>query len=1077
MLTFYRGNDTEALANELVQLYDRQPLEDPLAQEIVVVQNHGMARWLSTQLARRQGVAANMKFEFPAERAWDLYRVMDPGIPQDLPSDREPMTWTIFQLLQELPGRSPFKAVWRYMRDREDQWSPLKAWKLANRIGDLFDQYLVYRPQMLLDWEQENRKGFGAAEAWQSALWRKLQKKWGESEFLNQNDVEETHRPAVHVKFLRKLKAGEVATGKLPDRITLFGLSGLPPDFIELFVNISPELDLHWFWMDPLSDQSMASLRESWGGEGRDFLTLFHNCVKSADIAYESQELDSQPDKERPKLSQTLDLFDTSTKQPVTFNLQLPEIHIHSCHSPLREVEVLHDQLLDLFEENPELEPDDILILSPDIQTYAPFIEAVFGTTETGLPGMPFHVVDDHTGPRKEVFNSFGKLLHLLDSRFKVSEVLDLLSTRVVRRRYDISEDELDRIHNWIDDTNVRWGLSDKDKQQMGLPASPYFTWQYGLDRLMLGFAAQMEEELFQGIYSYDQLGGSDDAALLGKFSRFLNTLAEARKSTRNTHSVEKWSELLAGWITAFIPESQSYSGGFQALHSLAQGMEEAAELGSFDRKIGYSVLLDYLQTKLAGEAARGGYFGHGITFSGLEQMRNIPVRVIGMIGMNNEAFPRTRVSPEFDLMKQDPQPGDRSRRNDDRYLFLEVMQSAREYLYLSYTGQSNRDDSTRPSSVMVSELIDFLREEQGVDPEQVVVRHPLHSYSSRYFSEEQDELFSYSATKFEVSKQVKEGEPRQVEFLEEGHRLPGADESFRQLSVDDLVRFYGHPARYLLQNRLGINFREQEVLSDDREPFDMSGLLSYKLGNELLHRTLEHKPISEFEPIARAKGMLPEGWPGHQAFWDKADEVDEFSSALRQMLELPKLDRQEVSLEIGDFHLTGLLDNLHTEYQLFFRYGSMRPKDLIKLWIYHLVLLSTDHVDYHPKSLLVTKDDNRPAYAMFSTVENPKDYLRDLLDLYWEGLHQKLPLFSSSSFTFAHQVLVEENDEQKALYETDKEWTRSWNPEYGERSDPYNRLLNKYGEPIDSQRFKDLSLKVWSPVFEALNKQEGSIE
>ncbi|MDR8391585.1 exodeoxyribonuclease V subunit gamma [Aliifodinibius sp. S!AR15-10] len=1068
MLKFYRGGQLEILANQLIELYNDQPLEDPLAQEILVVQNHGMAQWLSTRIARKSGIAANLKFEFPAERVWDLYRCMDEDIPKDLPSDREPMTWTLYQLLQNVPRKSPFLSVWNYMRDTDGQWNALKAWKLANRVGDLFDQYLIYRPGMIKKWEREDRIGYGANEAWQSALWRELNKIWDDSF----TEIQWNYRAAIHSDFLKLLKNNELSTDELPQRITLFGLSGLPPSSIEVFMNLSKLIDIHWFWMNPGDDSAFMELAESWGGEGKEFLDLFKEHASKAGISVPAEK---KPEFNGLNTSHTPDLFD-QLKDP-TFNAEGPniDIQVHSCHSPLREVEVLHNNLLDFFEKNPDLQPDDILVLCPNITLYAPFIEAVFSTTEKEQPAIPHHIVEDHTGLRKEVFNIFAKLLTLLDSRFKVTEVLDLLSARVIRQRFDISEDELERLQNWIKGTNVRWGLSGEDKQQLELPGTARFTWMAGLDRMMLGFATDIEDEVFQEIYPFSEIESSEDADLLGKLSRFVNALQEARRRSRKAKSPKAWEALLRSWITDFIPSDQKYYHAYQGLNALIDGMQGATGLAGFQEDLQFPVLVDYLENKLMGEAVRGGYFGHGITFSGLEQMRNIPFKVIGMIGMDNEAFPRNKVSPDFDLMTQAPKPGDRLQRNDDRYLFLETLHSAQELFYLSYVGQSNRDDSSRPPSVMITELIDYLREEYGIDRNEILVKHPLQAYSKRYFYGEDPALFSYSPTAFEIQSQLSSGsDSDKIAFLTSEERLSEADESFKNISVDELVRFCVHPARFLVQQRLGIQFYGEDLISEDREPFELDGLSGYKLGEELLMRRLHDKDIGAFEPIAQARGMLPEGWPGRQEFEEKVDEITEFSTALRQLLSTPKLDRKEVSLEFGEFHLTGVLEDLYSDYQLFFRYGVLRPKDLLRQWIYHLVLLETQGENSLRDTLLVTKKDDQPAYTLFSKVPDPFEKLDALVHLYWEGLHKKIPLFTDSSYAFAEELLVKSKDEERALRKANNKWESSWNPGLNEKENPFNKLLFKYSEPIESQEFKNLSLKIWSPILDSLQEEHN---
>lgn len=1052
MLTLYSGSQLELLADRLVEQLRSDPSAEPLVPEIMVVQNHGMARWLSTQIAGKSGIAANLKFLFPGEIVWDLYRAMDPDIPEELPSDRGSMRWTLLRLLEELPGKPPFQTVWNYMREY-GQWSPLKAWKLAGEIADIFDKYLNYRQEMLLEWEEGHTTGYGTTEEWQANLWRKLNAVW-EKECT---ESRWKHQARVHRAFMEQTEKGNLSTGNLPRRISLFGLSGLQPSYIEVFSETSRHIDVHWYRTDPAVRDPNHPLVRSWGGEGVEFNNLLKKITEANDIPTNKVKIEE-------------------IESPRSVLGQRSSVTIHSCHSPLREVEVLYDRLLDHFDHDPDLTPDDILVITPDIATYAPFIDAVFGTAESGLPELPFYIVDERGGIRKEVFRTFSKLLQILDSRFKVTEVLDLLSTRTVLDRFDISEDEFDRLSRWVAETKVRWGLDGEHRRQMDLPESSNFTWRFGLDRMMLGFASRPGEEVFHGIYPFEGIESSDDAVLLGKLSRFINELKNAWSLAQKTHTPEQWAEILIGWISAFIPAGREYHRAYRGLAELAGEMGESAGRGAFREPIGYSVVLDYMSSKLDAEAGRGGYFGHGITFSGLDPMRNIPFKVIAMIGMNNEAFPRRRVAPDFDLMAGDPEPGDRDRRNDDRNLFLETIHSAEDLFYLSYVGQSDRDDSSRPPSVMISELLDHLAEERGEIPEKMVLKHPLHAYSRRYFDEEEQRLFSYSRTRYEVSGKLAAPDDEGIPFWD--GPLLEADESFRQLSVGDLFRFFENPSRYLLQYRLGLYLREEEVISEEREPFELGGLDGYRLAEELLKRNLKNRDTAAFEPIARARGWLPEGWPGRQAFRDKAEEVREFGREIGHLLESPKLDPAEVSLESGDFHLTGILDSLYGEYQLFFRFGSLRAKDLIRLWINHLALQQVEGLEHTYRSLLATrdKDDAKPGYYLLPKLKNAEELLDRLLKLYWTGIHSRTPFFADSSFSYAHELFVNGKDHESALSSARRKWHDSWQPRRSEREDPYIKILFGDEEPIGEPEFINLSREFWEPVFNVLNREEESV-
>jgi exodeoxyribonuclease V gamma subunit len=145
------------------------------------------------------------------------------------------------------------------------------------------------------------------------------------------------------------------------------------------------------------------------------------------------------------------------------------------------------------------------------------------------------------------------------------------------------------------------------------------------------------------------------------------------------------------------------------------------------------------------------GFISSGVTFCAMLPMRSIPFKVVCLVGMNMDAFPRESKILGFDLMAKNPRIGDRSRRNDDKYLFLEALISARNKLYISYVGQSIRDNTRISPSVLVSELIDYIKEGFGLSEDEIVTFHRLQAFSSEYFNTD-SKLFSYSNENFAAS-------------------------------------------------------------------------------------------------------------------------------------------------------------------------------------------------------------------------------------------------------------------------------------------------------------------------------------
>ncbi|NGP88015.1 exodeoxyribonuclease V subunit gamma [Fodinibius halophilus] len=1079
MLNFFYGSELEPLARRLcAEMKDNLP-ENPLAPEIFVVQNHGIGQWLSLYLAdQEEGIAANMEFEFPSERIWKLIRSIDDDIPKDLPSDRGPMTWSLVELFEDEQLLDQFPNLRRYISDPDPEQRAMRSWKLASKIADVFDQYLIYRPDMINHWEQKKlATGSVDAEGWQMQLWNRLTNHW-----KDYYDGKWLHRAELQQQLIRHIENGTLDTQELPVRITIFGVSTASPAFIETMVKLSKLTEVYFYHLtiDPdkkESDAFVNPLLQSLSAEGTGFMKQFSAAVRSDAVIKKEVNWEEVTTTDEPRQSViTAIQSDLKEDSPLLGpKLKVPaadrSVQVHSCHSPMREVEVLYDQLLSLFDRQPDLNPDDVLIMTPDIETYAPMIEAVFGTPDEGQPAIPYAIADRGIEGERPAIEAFQKILELSESRFKITEVLDLLDSDPIQEAFGYGEEELNRLEQWIRDNNIRWGIDGSSKADMGLPPSNHFTWQAGLQRILLGYMMRSsDDELYQHIYAYGEVESSDDAALAGTFSRLLNQLFECNKRCREARSPEQWQHQLESLVDRFLPDNRDYFREIARIRDAISGLTEETELGGCNKQIPFAIVRRWLADQLEEKTTGGGRIGRGVTFSSLMPMRSIPFEVIGMIGLNEGSFPRSKIPIEFDLMHLDPQPGDPVQSEEDRYLFLENLLSVRSTLYFSFVGQSNRQDAEFPPSVVLKEFLDHLQEHYGLRPEDMLTKHRLQPFSPRYFEGEQH--FSYSKSQLELSRSLANGEENGTAFFEEG--LGEAEAEWKQLSVNDLISFFQHPAEYLLRNRLGIYLRDEDIITEDREPFALDKLAEYNVGQPLLQRFLKEQSLESYEQVMRSRDMLPEGWTGEQAFRQKAREVEEFGTEIQQRLDEQPLADLELSLDIGDFRITGTLTDIYRGARMEYRFGKARPKDKVGWWIRHLLFQQRKPADHPGNSMLFSWNEGSFEEHRLSPVSESENLLVQLLDYYWQGLQQPLPIFCKSSYAYAKAVLQDDKEEDEGIAKAVSKWEPGWGGYPGEGDDPYNKLVTEGEHPFEEQEFVEYSRSLWAPYFEAIIEEEG---
>ena len=562
-LTIFTGNRLELLLEQFADTV-RTNLPDPFQKEFIVVQSTGMERWISMELAQRLGICANVKFLFPNQLIDSVFRTLYPHVPEESLFLPEIMSWIIMKIL---PGRlndPAFQSLRSYIDDDEDK---LKRFQLSTRIAQLFDDYLLFRPEMILDWEQDKD------DHWQAVLWRDLV-----------HTVNRPHRAGLAGDFIQEIIPFRKQRKTLPQRISIFGISYLPPFHLQVINAVSSVIDIRYFLLNPSSEfwnyieprkridkltvryeslhkdsevdllfEEGNALLASMGKHGRDFLKPAMECDAHIHgfIAY-----DPPADTVLTCIqSDILHLQNrTAENDPVDFIVEEDtSVEIHSCHGPMREMEILYDNLLDAFQADPELHPRDILVMIPDIELYAPYIQAVFDSPEDENRRVPYSIADRGLINESSFMASFFSLLELSGSRFGVSEVLSVLESDAVQGKFSFSIKDIELIRLWVGETSIRWGIDQHSREGLGLPSFAENTWAEGLKRLMLGYAVPGRDEfLFNGILPHDGIEGQE-AAVLGRLYEFMTQLFNSAEELRREHSLEAWSTILERILETFL--------------------------------------------------------------------------------------------------------------------------------------------------------------------------------------------------------------------------------------------------------------------------------------------------------------------------------------------------------------------------------------------------------------------------------------------------------------------------------------------------------------------------------------------
>ena len=1107
MFTVYHSNQLDLLKSLLVELIRLNPLDDPFEQEQILVQSPGMSQWLKMELAKSLGVAANIEFPLPATFIWTMFTKVLSDVPERSAFNKDAMTWKLMEVLPQQLALPEFEPLKRYLENDDDH---LKGYQLAEKIADIFDQYLVYRPEWIQQWES----GQVVAELegehpWQPILWQAL---YDQTLTLGQSPY---HRANLYEHFIDTLE-GYLQSGALPQglpkRLFVFGISSLPPRYLDALAAMGEHIDVHLMftnpcryywgevrdrkylarlaakqrlqvkWLDDHSEQGALaeqlkgtidenaiddlhddvvgnSLLASMGKLGRDNLYLISEMQGQEIEAFVDIEPDSllhaiQADILNLEERQDDSILDSS-QHKFAIEPNDDSLSIHACHSPMREVEVLHDKLLTMFDNDSDLKPRDVIVMVADINAYSPAIQAVFGNAP-GNRYVPFSISDRTAEQENPILLAFLRLLNLPETRCSASELLELLEVPAVMSKFGFDSQSFEQVKRWIEEAGVRWGLDKDTASQFELPEQSQNTWLFGIQRMLLGYAMPHEAGLFDGISAYEEVQGLD-AELAGQLAHFIDGLIAYRHQLAQTQSVTSWTGTLNELLDEFFAVELEGELILKSIRDNLQRLQEQLDDAGYQEGITPSVLNYYLQNKLSGERVSQRFLAGQVNFCTLMPMRSIPFKVVCLLGMNDGTYPRNIAPEGFDLMNGRIKAGDRSRRDDDRYLFLEALQSAQETLYISYVGHSIQDNSEKVASVLVSELVEYCQQSYCLEGDQdlavdesgarlknnLIVHHPLVPFSPDTFT---SQLGSYAAEWLPAA--TRSGMASQGFQLTELSGEEFESDQVRTLDLAEFQRFWRLPVRYFFNRRLKVFFEPPMGVLKDDEPFTLNGLDSYLMRDELLELLLDNNrddndAFTQFAAEQKAAGRLPIAAFGDIELEITRLDVVNLAESISPLVTTPRDDHEvKLTLDVDGkpVHLQGWLKQRYFKGMVRYRSGKIRPQDLLTAWFDHLCLAASG--EGQPTYVIGT-DSNLVLNII--EPEQARGYLTEAVSLYYQGLNKKpIAYFPRTALAGIKGCIGRDGkwkDDEETLVKAYKKMADSFNDGYlfpGEGSDVY---------------------------------------
>jgi exodeoxyribonuclease V gamma subunit len=1068
MLHLHRAERADGLVDDLAAVV-RTPLADPFQAEVVAVPTRGVERWLAQRLSasagaspeRCDGVCANVDFPFPGRltggavaTASGIDDESDPWLPAR-------SIWPLLEVVQESIDEPWLALLKRHIQGTEE--SPRRGRRLAavRHVSDLYDRYALHRPDLLLRWVAGEDEGDDAA--WQAGLWRRLRERIG------------VPSPAERLEPACRRLREEPSLVDLPPRLSLFGLTRLPASQLQVLRALAAGRDVHLFLLhpsaelwrrvagelegrprivrradDPTALLPRSPLLASWGQDSRELQLV-------VDMAGDAQlhEHRLAPDGRGTLLAHLqADVRADREPRPAPGVGADGSVQVHACHGRARQVEVVRDAILQLLANDPTLEPRDIVVMCPDIESFAPLIHATFGSAASDdddpLPpdlrpvDLRVRLADRSLRQTNAVLGVVAELLDLAGSRLTASQVLDLASRVPVRRRFRLDDDDLARVAQWASESGVRWGLDAAQRAPYRLERFDVNTWRSGWDRVLTGVAmAEEGQRLIGDVLPLDDVG-SGDIDLAGRFAELLDRLHDAIGAFSEDRPLADWTSAIVDAADALTDTAPR--DAWQRLQ-LARLLDDvAAESAGSETPLALPEVRSLLADRLRGRPTRASFRTGHLTMCTLVPMRSVPHRVVCLMGLDDGVFPRQTALDGDDLVLADPHVGDRDARHEDRQLLLDALLAATDHLVVTYTGRDERSNLALPPAVPVGELLDAIERTAPGAAREVVVEHPLQPFDARNFTAgalAPGQPWSFDRVALEGARSLAASRRPRPPFS--GAPLPVERASV--IELDSLVRFVQHPVRAFLRQRLGVAIGEWDDELDDALPVELDGLERWTVGDRLLAARLAGSSMDDCRRAERARNSLPPGALAEPVLDRLAPDVERLVTAAGA--ELPSgagPSFADVRAELPDGRLVvGSVAGVRGDVVATATFSSVSPKYRLTAWVRLLALAATDPAR---RFEAVTIGRARRGARRGCTITVSRLRLADagalprlaaLVDLHDRGLREALPLYCKTSAAYAEAVAADAN----ARAAVEREWTTGYGSSFAnEDGDPEHRLV-----------------------------------
>jgi exodeoxyribonuclease V gamma subunit len=904
----------------------------------VVTQTEGMNNWLKINIAGHLGIAANCFFSKPNDAVSDIYYLLGGKGKPVLSVDY--LKWNIYHLLTDPLFMNKFPFIAGYFKN-----SDIKQIALATKVADLFDQYQIYRPDIITSWN--NTDITAVSDDWQQWLWISIHA------LVEDKMLDKTNIIQHIVDALKEQQNQLLLKTKLP-HLHFFGIAVITPFYLSLFNELSKHISISFYllnpaptsyWLEDKSEKEISrfiqkakkktdpdeyfstgnALLNSWGSIVKDSFSLLFEDERNINL-YDDSLVDepTTPITLLKKVQHDIffNLSSAERNEIKEIDVKDGSIIINSCFTQVREVEVLYNYLVELVDtKNEAFSPRDIVVMVSDIDNYAPYIRAVF---DNAPYRFPYTIADESISIGNALFNAIELILNLQLDSLKAEEVLELMESKYIRDRFSIKD--ISMIRKVVDAANIRFGLDGEHDNDTRL-----VSWHYGLKRIMYGLCISGEPLLELGNevlipLDFIEGGDSDDVVHFCYFMQVLEIIIKQRSTPK---SIAQWGAYMQEFVERLVFQAGEKED--EDYHQLINYLEKIILLEDVSNvPIGFEVFKHSFLEILEKETKAKSFASAGITFCSLIPMRSIPFKVVALLGMDFDKFPRKDVKLSFNLLDKQRRKGDRNVKENDKHLFLETLLSAEKYFYISYIGKSVKDGTKIPPSSLVDELVEYIIQGVATKDEKLkdvlINAHPLHGFSQLYFNG--SGLVSYlSDEKYKLQGNIPVATKEEIAV------------DFNEIAVTDLMQFFKDPIKWYFNKAFGIYYREDDLLLPDTEVFSIDKLSSWQINQDLFQLS-ETEYEQYFEKKSR-QGVFPLKNMGTVTYQSMLSEIEPKKELIESVKKRALHTKIEININLGNAGIAGFLTNVYEDKLIAYTDSKIYRKHIVEAFVSYMIALA----------------------------------------------------------------------------------------------------------------------------------------